>query len=322
MATTHNLAFWNLENLFDTEDSPNRTDKLKRTLGKAIRGWSEARLNRKINQLTTVIRQMNEGRGPDLLGVCEVENKPVLERLVAALAPLGRSYGIAHADTQDQRGIDVAFIYDTTRFTLEAQFSHWVMRRTATRDLFQVNFRSAAGNLLVVVGNHWPSRLPEELLTASYRAIAGETLAYFHKRILEEHGKKTPVLAMGDFNDEPFNPSLVQHALCKRTDTKVRNARSAVFWNLMWPLLGRGLGSFYYNNTPFLFDQFLANKNLLTRSSVFRVRPDTASVFRSPNMTTTGDYPQPIRFGGLGKRVNRNGFSDHFPVTLAVEEKS
>lgn len=321
MSTTHFIAFWNLENLFEAENSPNRSGKLHRTLGKSIRGWTEARLARKVAQLAAVIGRMNGGRGPDLLGVCEVENRAVLERLVTALGPLGRNYAIAHADTRDQRGIDVAFLHDPAHFTAEAQFSHWVMRRTATRDLFQVNFRTAAGKPLVVVGNHWPSRLPEEGLTASYRAIAGETLAYFHERILQELGKGTPVLAMGDFNDEPFNASLVRHALCKRTSTKVSYARSPVWLNLMWPLLGQGQGSFYYDNSPFVFDQFLAGKALLPRTARLRIRPDSVEIFRDPAMTATGRYPQPIRFGGLGKPVNPDGFSDHFPITVMLDEK-
>lgn len=67
--------------------------------------------------------------------------------------------------------------------------------------------------LFVVVGNHWPARSGGNLESAAYRAIAGETLAYFHERILEVKGVETPVLAMGDFNDEPFDRSLVEYAL-------------------------------------------------------------------------------------------------------------
>lgn len=319
MSTTHFLAFWNLENLFDTEDA-DRSDKLRRVLGKALRGWNEKRLSRKIDNLARVIRAMNDGRGPDLLGVCEVENRRVLERLARASESAGRRYQIAHADTRDRRGIDVAFLYDPVRFTAEDSFQHWVMRRTATRDLFQVNFRTAAGRQLVVIGNHWPSRLPAAEATAAYRAIAGETLAYFHQRILEVLGKRTPVLAMGDFNDEPFDISLVRHALAERSPTKVSNARSPVFLNLMWPRMGQAEGSFYYGNRPFVFDQFLANKNLMTRRAPLRALPDSVSIHRDPAMVASGEYPRPVRYGGLGKPVNPAGCSDHFPVTLLLEE--
>ena len=74
-------------------------------------------------------------------------------------------------------------------------------------------------------GNHWPSRSGGQFESAGYRAIAGETLSYFHQRVLEVHGPETPVLAMGDFNDEPFDTSLVLHALSTRQRAKVTLAQ-------------------------------------------------------------------------------------------------
>lgn len=78
---------------------------------------------------------MNGGRGPDVLGLCEVENRHVLEQLATALAPAGRRYGIAHADTGDERGIDVAFLHDTAVFEVNPAevFSHYIVKRTANR---------------------------------------------------------------------------------------------------------------------------------------------------------------------------------------------
>jgi len=225
MPSTYAVAFWNLENLFDEEHAP-RTDKLQRAIGRDLAGWTPELRDRKVAQLAAIIQQLNDGRGPDLLGVCEVENRAVLDLLVLALTPLGRDYAVEHHDTADQRGIDVAFLYDRALFTAEQQFSHFVMRRTATRDLLQVNFRIHRGRLLVVVGNHWPSRSGGEEASAAYRAMAGETLAYFHQRILEVEGKAAPVLALDDFNDEPHNPSLVDFALSTRTKAKVTNART------------------------------------------------------------------------------------------------
>lgn len=121
--------------------------------------------------------------------MCEAENETVMTRLVEAVnARLpGRGYRVVHADTVDQRGIDVAFVYDPARFTASAdqRFQHVVMRRTATREIFQINFRTAAGRTLAVFGNHWPSRSGGQAESAGYRAIAGETLAYFHQRVWE-----------------------------------------------------------------------------------------------------------------------------------------
>lgn len=320
MPSQYHIAFWNLENLFDIENSPRRDIRLQRVLGSDIRGWTQALLNRKINQLASIIQQMNGGNGPDILGVCEVENDHVINLLVQALAPLGRNYAVEHHDMSDKRGIDVGFIYDADLFAVENQFSHFVMRRTATRDIFQVNFRTQHNRLFVVIGNHWPARSGGKLNSAGYRAIAGETLAYFQQRILEVHGQETLVLAMGDFNDEPFDRSLVDYALSTQSRTKVLNAQIPRLLNLMWPLLGQGLGTYYYNNFPNLLDQFLANKNMVRQNAQIRVLPDTVNIARFPLMIHTGDYPKPIHYGGMGKAINNNGFSDHFPITVNVLE--
>jgi hypothetical protein len=319
MSTIHQIAFWNLENLFDIENSPRRTEKVARAVGTDIKSWDQAKLNAKIVQLASVIRKMNVGQGPDLLGVCEVENKYVLELLVQALAPLKRNYAIVHHDTDDRRGIDVAFIYDQKFFKAEEVFSHVIMKRTATRDLVQVNFRTTRGRQLVVVGNHWPSRTGGESESEAYRMMAGETLSYFHERIIEVLGKDTPVLAMGDFNDEPFNPSLTDYALALRTSLAVARGRNPYFLNMMWPMMGRGIGSHYFDG-PIMLDQFLVNKNLLRSDLPLRITPDSANVLRFPEMldASTGG---PRRFGGMGKTVDPKGFSDHFPVEVTLEEK-
>lgn len=86
MPSTYYVAWSNLENLFDEENSPRRTQKLQRAIGADLAGWTAARRDRKISQLASVIGQMNDGASPDLLGVCEVENRFVLELLLAAPA--------------------------------------------------------------------------------------------------------------------------------------------------------------------------------------------------------------------------------------------
>jgi len=151
----YHIAWWNLENLFDVDNSASRPAWLQKELKKELKGWDQAILARKISQLAKIIQQMNQGTGPDILGVCEVENKPVLDLLVNSLQPLGRNYDVAHHDTSDQRGIDVAFIYDKSKFDYEGQFFCTILKRTATRDIFQVNLKTIpGGNPLILIGNH------------------------------------------------------------------------------------------------------------------------------------------------------------------------
>jgi predicted extracellular nuclease len=317
----HFIAFWNVENLFDVAGSPHLSEKLERALAGELKGWTAAVLDRKIAQLASVISSMNGGRGPDLLGVCEIENRRVLELLVAALAPLGRRYEVVQADTSDGRGIDVAFLYDRALFRAEEQFQHVIQKRTATRELFQVNFRTAAGRPLVIIGNHWPARLPGQYETEPFRIVAAETLAYFVERILEVLGSSTPILAMGDFNDNPFDRSL-EHVLSTQDREKVTRARNPRLLNLMWPLVGTGLGSYYFDGTANWLDQFLASKALLREADPLRVLPETAAVLHPPPMRTSIRNFAPRRFGRPATRtLDRDGFSDHYPITVTLRER-
>lgn len=314
------IAFWNLENLFDIEKSPRRSEKLERTIGRELGDWDEEVFKKKISQLANIIGGMNDGAGPDLMGVCEVENEYVLERLVDELSNLNRSYKIAHENSKDGRGIDVGYIYDSKLFSKKGIWSHYVVKRKATRDIVQVNFQTKSGKLLVAVGNHWPSRSGGQWNSEPYRIIAAETLAYFHDRIRQIHGSDVAVLAMGDFNDEPFDRSLHTYALSERTRTKVTRARFAKFLNLMWPVMGEKIGTHYYNNVPNVLDQFLVSKGLLTGNAGLQIAPDSAEIFRPPAMVATGAYPRPVRFG-RGKSLNVEGYSDHFPITVRLRER-
>ena len=321
------VAWWNLENLFARFDDPSRTDKLQRVLGKELKGWTQAVLDRKLAQLVSIIARMNDGRGPDLLGVCEVESEGVLEQLVAAIDLPSRSYKVVHADTKDARGIDVAFLYDSSRLKTKASevFNHFILRRNATRDLLQVSFYTKpAGNRLVVIGNHWPSRLGGEHASEPYRILAAETLAYWHERIhevLAAEESEPAVLVLGDFNDEPFNRSLVEYGLAERIPDRVKSKRSKkpYFLNLMWPLTGKGEGTHYYEGQPGMLDQILAGRNLLRSESPLQLVSDSVQILRFPEHVSKGE---PVRFGRPSekKTFNTNGFSDHLPVCVRIRE--
>jgi hypothetical protein len=180
--------------------------------------------------------------------------------------------------------------------------------------------RSLDGRTWTLFGNHWPSRSGGQAESAGYRHIAGETLSYFHQRALEVHGPGTPAFVMGDFNDEPFDTSLVLHALSTRQQRKVTSAATQpVLWNLMWPVMGGPAGSFYFDNQPNMLDQFLVNKNMATTNAPITVDPASVHILRFDGMTT-GTYHRPRPFGGMGKPVDQDGYSDHFPISIRAKE--
>lgn len=312
------LAWWNLENLFDTEHSAARPDWLQKTLRNELAGWDNAILNRKISQLASIINRMNDGHGPDLLGVCEVENESVLTRLIAALQSTGRCYRAAHHGTSDKRGIDVAFIYDANRFTVEEQFFHIILKHEATRDLFQVNFRTQAGHDLIVVGNHWPSQSLDDCGPEPFRILAGETLNYWTQRIQQIKGADAAVVVMGDFHEEPVHQPMSDEA----PNARLRTIRSETtrLHNLTWPVMGEALESHYVQHVLKMFDQLWVSCGFLQENAVFRVNEHSVTVIRFPEMLTRGLYPMPRRFGRPSAGLDLNGFSDHFPVGMVVTE--
>lgn len=311
------VAWWNVENLFDNVRSEQRPDWLQNRLENELKGWTTKVLDRKLRQLASVIMALNHGRGPDILGVCEVENGNVLGKLLDRL-DTDRRYQVVHHDTSDRRGIDVAFIYDADLLSAQEQFDHVVLKRNATRDIFQVNFRTASDRQLICIGNHWPSRSGGALPSQPYRQMAGETLAYWMERIREIHGPDIAVLVMGDFNDEPFNSSLTDYALACRDDRRVVSTRSELSYllNLMWPLMGAGAGTHYYDDWGML-DQLLVNQGLLKGNGGLRLVPGSAEIIAAERLLKSG---RPRRFGRPSATLDEDGFSDHLPIACRLRE--
>ncbi|HKO64304.1 MAG TPA: hypothetical protein VJU13_03820, partial [Candidatus Nitrosocosmicus sp.] len=242
-----------------------------------------------------------------------------------------RNYKIVHADTEDKRGIDVAFIYDKNKFEVEKDnktgkdlvFSHFVMKREATRDILQVNFKTKSSKKrLVLIGNHWPSRSGGQYESEPYRIVAGETLGYFHQRILDVNEKdddrNTAILAMGDFNDEPFNRSITDYALSTGSLLKVKLADNPRFYNLIWSLMTNSVGTFYFNNFPNLLDQFMISKGIVAKKN-FQIKNNSTEIIRFSEMVQ-GKYDIPLNFGRPSEKLNKKGFSDHFPIAVTLEE--
>lgn len=338
------VAFWNLENLFAPEGHPGREGWIAKAMQKDLKGWSQSLFERKVAQLASIIVRMKDGAGPDILGVCEVENRFVLQALADQLnqALPARSYQLVHVDSsRDQRGIDTAFVYDAHLFTakMDELFSHWVMRQTGTRDITQITFVSQSGKELVLLANHWPSRSSSTgdgaEYSAGFRATAGETLAYWHGRIREVKGASVAVMALGDFNDEPYDKSVAIHAQGLRDKGDVSRAKSARFYNLSWEYLtvttqdrkgNKRLlnGTLYFGSDASLFDQILISNGLLTGKSGWQTVDGSARIEAYPPMVSHRVGEGPVRFGlpsgNVAENVNLDGYSDHFPVSVRIEE--
>ncbi|MFC2100815.1 endonuclease/exonuclease/phosphatase family protein [Bacteroidota bacterium] len=338
----HFIAFWNLENLFAPENHPDREPWLAQKLAAELNGWTEDLFETKIKQLTSIIQKINNNNGPDILGVCEVENEFVLKKLSEKLNQTinNRNYSIVHVDsTKDQRGIDTAFIYDQLKYTVDPNtiFSYFVLRRTGTRDITQVTFTTKKANDLIALCNHWPSRSGGTYESRGYRMTAGETLSYWHERIWEVRGNEIPIIAMGDFNDDPFDDSILIHARATRERGDVERAITAArYYNLTWNYLKQTAndingnqkelyGTLYYNGNGNIFDQIFVSKGLLIPNSPIKVDEDSAQIELFSEMIDSSVSKGPIRFGlpkgDANNNINTSGFSDHFPVSVVLNEK-
>jgi len=177
----------------------------------------------------------------------------------------------------------------------------------------------------VIIANHWPSRSGGQFGSEPYRMMVGETLSYFHKRILEELGKDTAIVAMGDFNDEPFDRSIREYAKVSRSRQKIMNATTVdYFYNLMWESTGTREATYYFGSQPNMLDQLWISKGILKNNTPFRVKNESVEIFMPTELVASGDYPKARKFGRPSRAsdFDDEGYSDHFPVSVVLEETS
>lgn len=339
MDIVYYIAWWNLENLLDLEHAE-RPEWRKKKIGKYLTGWNEAVLTRKIHNIASAVSEMNNGTGPDILGVCEVENERLLAMLAERLSVTGRTYAWVHFDSNDKRGIDVAFLYDSSLFAVprDLLFTVRLHKRSATRDLLQAEFITKNGNSLIIIGNHWPARSGGQFESEPFRIMAAETLSYWLYQIAEKRGNDQPVLVMGDFNDEPFSRSMSDYALSTPNIRLIRSARrdhNGIFTpyllNLLWNEMADGKGTYLYNGKWSVLDQILVNRAIAINRG-FTVL--SAGIYDHPDLITPGINPAPMAFGAPSKaRRDKNGniretigafwqkgYSDHLPVVVLLKE--
>ncbi|PQJ73152.1 endonuclease/exonuclease/phosphatase family protein [Polaribacter butkevichii] len=324
----HYITWWNTENLFDIKTSPRRPEWLAKTLAKELKYWDSTLLENKLNNLVSIMIQMNQEKGSDIYGLCEVENLYVLEQLSNKLNLLlpQRAYKVIHHSMEDKRGIDIGVIFDSNKYKIKQLdgenkvFTYRITKRSPTRDILQVELETIKGNDLVLLLNHWVSRMAGKFESEPYRIISAETLSYWIMRIQQELGDKIPIVVLGDFNDEPFDRSLKEYALSTNNLEKVKAGRNPYLYNLMWELAGNRLGTYVYGSNSSILDQILVSKGLLFNNSNITIGKETAKIEVFKGMVK-GKYKTPVRFKLSGKKYNPNGYSDHLPVSIKLIEK-
>lgn len=315
-----NVAWWNLENLFDHEGAQ-RPAELAAVLKSELKGWTVPIRDRKIDQLARAIKAMFNGAGPDLLGVAEAENEAVLRLLAARLTIPGRKYKVVSHASPDARGIDVSFLYDQNTLTPSQPGHHVVAKRRATRDLFWATFKVIGADAsFMALGNHWPARSEGLYESEPFRMMVAETSSYVLSKFLEgpKGDPDLPVVVMGDFNDEPFNRSIQEYLLGLRDAGQVLRGRSPQLLNLMWPLMSiEQPGTLLYESTWNMLDQFLVSRGMLKKESKVRAQAGSVTIFRPPELRAKNGAPR--RYGRPADKLDPDGFADHFPICMVLE---
>lgn len=312
------IGFYNLENLFDTENDPNKNDE--QFLPEGDYQWTPERYQKKLENMASVICLIGqEYGGLVVLGVSEVENQRVLEDLVATdkLKPL--NLGVCHHDSPDRRGVDVAYLYSKDRFKILDTNAFPVTTpedpNFITRDHFLMTGVIDGSDTVHFIVMHWPSKLGGEKRSMPKRAAAAQVARHIADSILATNIDAN-IVFMGDFNDNPTAKSMKEYLKPKN---KIKDVERGDLFNPMWKMFQDGIGTYAYHDTWDVIDQIVISSNLVnpTRNNYKYVE---AKVFRKNFMLTqTGSYiGYPFRTYAGG--AYQGGYSDHFPVYIILEK--
>ena len=317
------IGFYNLENLFDTIDSPTSNDVDFLPQGRLF--WNTEKYVSKMANMSKVISQLATELSPDgvaMLGVAEVENRKVLEDLVAQPELKGRHYQIVHYDSPDERGIDVGFLYQSQYFQMLGSRAVPVTLKDPktgvvdfTRDILYVAGMFDGEPLHVMVG-HWPSRRGGEAGSGWMRAAAAGVCKYLSDSI-QAKDPNAKIVIMGDLNDDPDNKSLTQTLKARRSADDLKPGE---LYNPMYDLYKNGDGTLAYKDSWDLFDQMIVSKGLVNKTTggwqLYK-----AHVFRQPWLLQTEGAFRGYPFRTFVGDIFINGYSDHLPVYLFFLKK-
>lgn len=311
------VGFYNLENIFDTIDQPEVLDE--EFLPDGVNQWTGERYLRKLHNMARVIAAIGTDVHPDglaVLGICEVENRSVVEDLVRTAPIDKRGYRVVSHEGPDARGVDVGLIYNPKYFTLLAQKAYRLTMpedpEFKTRDQLLVS-GLLDGDTIHVIVNHWPSRRGGEKRSDPKRCAAADLGRHIVDSLLARN-PDARIFHMGDLNDDPINASLRKHL---RVVGEKERAKNGVLYGPMGDLYEKGIGSLAWNDSWNLFDQISLSPAVVTGAGG-RYVYHSVRIFNEPWLRQKegafAGYPHRSFVGTEWK----DGYSDHFPVYVVL----
>ena len=314
----YKIMFYNVENLFDTlDDSLTRDEEF---LPEGVRFWNNYRYNTKLNQIYKVITAVGKWNPPAIIGLCEIENREVINDLVNNTPLVKFEYQIIHTESPDRRGIDVGFLYRKDLFqpidyeTIPINFPD--NPKSKTRDILYVKGIAKNSDTLNVFINHWPSRWGGQLESEGRRLFVASVLKSKVDSIFNSNPKSN-IIITGDFNDYPNNKSIqgileAQQEFDQITDNQLYNLSSYLYKT-------KNIGTYKYRGDWGILDQFIVSGHLLNNKSKVYTTLNDVYIFNADFLLESDDsyfgYKPKRTF--IGYKYN-GGFSDHLPTYLIL----
>lgn len=317
------IAFWNLENFFDPYVDSTRTYNEYTENG--TQHWTLSRFYKKRNNIYKAILALSEGEPLAVLGMCELENTFVTTMLFNETPLKRHNYRVIHYEGDDRRGIDVAMAYSIDKVQLITseviKIRNPDNKNFKTRDILYVKFYDRKRDTLHCFVNHWPSRYGGEMETIHLRDLAAATLKNKVDSLNLISDNDAKIIIMGDFNDTPFDNSMLNVLQAKPSSKSNKNDCLINLFDdgdkLGFP------GTLKHQYHWQIFDQIVISNNLIYNCKSLCYVKKSASIFH-PDFLFVDDES----YGGkklfrtfIGPKY-QGGFSDHLPVYIDLRNKT
>lgn len=312
------VVFWNTENFFDTRHDSLKNDR--EFLPHSLRHWGYSRYKKKIDNVARTLAAVGEWNFPVLIGLCEVENDTVMRDLTLYSPLKEADYRYVMTHSPDQRGIDVALLYQRDRFKLLTCSSIPVgnfENHRPTRDILHISGLLLTGDTLDVLVAHLPSRSGGARQSEPYRLFAAQKLKNAADSLMCVR-RSAKLIIMGDFNDYPTDKSVKQ--VLKALSPEENPDHKQLYHLLARKAKNRNFGSYKYQGEWGLLDHLIVSGTLLDTSGTLFTEEKKASVLRLPFLLIKDE-----KYGGMqpfrtyiGMKY-QGGYSDHLPVYTDFE---
>ena len=309
------VAFYTVENLFDTINEPGVRDGDFTPESKL--NWNAEKYQRKLKSIAKVITSIGAEELPAIIGLAEVENQEVLKDLINKTNLAGGKYEFVHYQSPDERGIDVALLYRKDYFkplyskALGLYFPFDEEDRT--RDMLYVKGVTVLKDTFHIMVDHWPSRSGGQEKSEPKRKFAASVVRKVVDSIFNTN-QRANIILMGDLNDNPTDVSVSEILKARKPGNITRHNE---LYNLALSKFENGEGTLYWRSWD-LFDQIIVSGNILDDNTQLKLDPKEIQILKEDWMLFQRDDGVKVPSRTAGRSAYYGGYSDHLPVYITL----